>query len=94
MNETVGVRALRQRASELLERVKGGDVVTVTDRGHPVARLVPLGSDVMEQMVMEGRATSAECDLLTMGDQLGLPDPSAGGMLASAALEELRADER
>jgi prevent-host-death family protein len=94
MDERIGVRALRQRASEVLSRVKEGDVVTVTDRGRPVARLVPLGGGALEQLVLEGRATSAEGDLLAMVDQLGLPESPAGGRRPTEALAELRADER
>jgi prevent-host-death family protein len=39
--ETVGVRELRQNLSRYLERVKDGETLTVTERGHEVARLVP-----------------------------------------------------
>jgi prevent-host-death family protein len=94
MNGSVGVRALRQRVSEVLERVKGGEVVTVTDRGRPVARIVPLRGGDLEQLVREGRATEAEGDLLAMVEELGLPEASPGGTSPSAALAELRADER
>jgi prevent-host-death family protein len=38
---TVGVRDLRQNLSRYLERVKQGETLTVTERGHEVARLVP-----------------------------------------------------
>jgi prevent-host-death family protein len=37
----VGVRELRQNLSRYLERVKEGETLTVTERGHEVARLVP-----------------------------------------------------
>jgi prevent-host-death family protein len=39
--KTVGVRDLRQNLSRYLERVKEGETLTVTERGHEVARLVP-----------------------------------------------------
>jgi prevent-host-death family protein len=39
--KTVGVRDLRQNLSRYLERVKDGETLTVTERGHEVARLVP-----------------------------------------------------
>lgn len=42
--ETVGVRELRQNASEILREVEAGTVTTVTVSGRPVARLVPIGS--------------------------------------------------
>ncbi|EGD53690.1 type II toxin-antitoxin system Phd/YefM family antitoxin [Gordonia neofelifaecis] len=37
---TVGLRELRQDASNLVRRVEGGDEVTITVSGRPVARLV------------------------------------------------------
>jgi prevent-host-death family protein len=43
---TVGVRELRQNLSRYLERVKGGETLTVTERGHEVARLIPSRPDI------------------------------------------------
>ena len=37
----VGIRELRQNLSALLDMVKRGSEIVVTDRGRPVARLVP-----------------------------------------------------
>ncbi len=42
---TVGVRELRQNLSRYLERVKEGETLAVTERGHEVARLVPSRPD-------------------------------------------------
>lgn len=47
---TAGVAELKARLSEYLARARAGEEVLVTDRGRPVARLVPvegphLGSD-------------------------------------------------
>jgi prevent-host-death family protein len=39
--ESIGVRDLRQRASEILKSVEAGESVVVTVAGRPVARLVP-----------------------------------------------------
>jgi prevent-host-death family protein len=39
----VGVGALRQNLSKYLRAVQAGEELTVTARGRPVARLVPLG---------------------------------------------------
>jgi prevent-host-death family protein len=44
--KVVGVRELRQNLSRYLERVKGGETLTVTERGHEVARLVPSRPDI------------------------------------------------
>ena len=38
----VGIRALRDRLSEFVERVRAGEELVVTDRGRAVARLVPM----------------------------------------------------
>jgi prevent-host-death family protein len=43
---TVGVRELRQNLSKYLTRVKKGETLAVTERGHEVARLVPSHLDV------------------------------------------------
>ena len=39
--ETVGLRELRQNASDLVRRVEGGEEITITVAGRPGARLVP-----------------------------------------------------
>lgn len=41
--EQVGVRELRQNASALLDRVATGVTIQITNHGHPVAQLVPVG---------------------------------------------------
>jgi prevent-host-death family protein len=41
--DRVGVRELKQNASRVLERVKAGETVEVTEHGRPVALLAPLG---------------------------------------------------
>lgn len=38
----VGLRELRQQASELVRRVEAGEEVTITVAGRPSARLVPV----------------------------------------------------
>jgi prevent-host-death family protein len=45
--ETVGVRELKERASELLRRVReDGEVVEITYRGQVVAKMIPTRYDV------------------------------------------------
>lgn len=39
----VGLRELRQQASELVRRVESGETLTVTVSGRPAALLVPAG---------------------------------------------------
>jgi prevent-host-death family protein len=42
-----GIREARQNLSALLEEVRKGREITITDRGKPVARLVPPHRKVM-----------------------------------------------
>lgn len=41
---TVGIRELKARLSSYIDQVKTGHSVIITDRGEPVARIVPMGS--------------------------------------------------
>lgn len=43
--DRVGVRNLKNHLSEYLARSRRGEVIEVTDRGVPVARLVPVDED-------------------------------------------------
>jgi prevent-host-death family protein len=40
--ETVSIRELQQNLKRVMERVQGGQVVEVTRRRRPVARIVPV----------------------------------------------------
>ena len=53
----VAVRELRQNLSVHLRRVKKGEVLEVTERGHPVAILSPLPEAMtpLGRLVLEGR---------------------------------------
>ena len=57
---TVGIRELKARLSSYVRQVKSGASVIITDRGEPVARLVPMGralEDRMEDLVEAGLIT-------------------------------------
>ena len=94
MSTRVGIRELRQQASAVLRRVVGGETIDVTDHGHPIARIVPLRPGIIDQMVLDGRATEARGDLMDLADQMGLPADASGPVLPSVALAQLRSDER
>ena len=93
MNNSVGIRELRQQTSIVLKRVMAGETIEVTEHGHPIAHIVPLRSGVMEQMIAEGRIIPAKYDLLDLPDASSLPAPPEGATLPSHALEELRSSE-
>ena len=51
----VGVRDLKARLSEYLERVENGEIINVTSRGRPIAQLVPIpGRGNIERGLAEG----------------------------------------
>lgn len=85
------MRELREHASRWLTLVRAGERITVTDRGRPVAQLVPLVEGGLEQLVADGLASPAGADLLDALAAAG--GPTAGAPL-SDRLAELRADER
>ncbi|ADB48648.1 type II toxin-antitoxin system Phd/YefM family antitoxin [Conexibacter woesei] len=52
----IGIRQLKNETSALIEQVEHGEVLTVTRRGRPVARVVPAGmSPGIAQLVETGR---------------------------------------
>ena len=50
----VGIRALKQNASEVVARAVSGEVLTVTDRGRPVAVLSGLQGSGIDRLVARG----------------------------------------
>ena len=87
--ERVGVRELRQNASVYLRRVSAGETIEVTDRGHPVARLVPVREEGLDRLIREGRAGTAAGDLLASEPVPGKKGhPTPGEILAEARRHE------
>jgi prevent-host-death family protein len=88
----VPLRDLRNFTSRVLARVKSGEVLEITDRGRPVARIVPIELDQWGQLealgLVEPRAE--EGDLLDIEPV----DPIPGVPLPSEILAQLRAGER
>lgn len=88
----IGIRELRQKASEYLRRVEGGETIEVTDRGRPVALLTPIPqAPPLERFRAAGEIDEADMDINGLPDPLELGD---GQEPPSVALERLRADER
>jgi prevent-host-death family protein len=89
---SVGVRELRQRASELLRRVQAGETIEVTDRGRPVAVLAPLpDAGPLERLRSSGELMAASGDLADLPEPLPLQE---GKEAPSRVLARLRLDER
>ena len=89
---SVGVRELRQRASELLRRVQQGETIEVTDHGRRVAILSPPpDGSPLDRLRALGDIESAEGDLDDLPEPLVLPK---GIERPSDVLRRLRRDER
>ena len=90
--ERIGIRALQQHASGVLRRVRAGQELEVTERGHPVAMLIPQrGANTLEALRAAGRVTPAEGDVLDLGPP---PKKRPAQASASARLRRMRAAER
>jgi prevent-host-death family protein len=90
--ERIGVRELRQQASVWLRRVAAGESFQVTDRGRPVALLVPVPPEEgLNALVAAGRARPGRGRLTDLGPPL---PRRHGAPLPSEVLERLRAHER
>lgn len=83
--ESAGVAELKARPSEYLSRVKAGEEVLVTDRGRPVARLVPAGV---------GGKSSDEVEEARLGEleREGLVRRGSGGLAKSFFARDCPAD--
>ena len=88
---TVGVRELRQNLSVYLDRVKRGEVLSVTERGRVVAVLRPATEEmsVLDRMVAEGRAIAPTGSLRDLPPPRPLPP---GSPSVQEILDEIRAD--
>jgi prevent-host-death family protein len=88
----IGIRELRQQASKYLRDVEAGETIEVTDRGRPVALIVPLPrTGRLQRLATAGRLDEARGDALELGDPL---EPATGAPLPSETLAALRANER
>lgn len=87
--DRIGIRELRQNASRYLARVASGETIEVTDRGRPVALLVPSQQDRWQVLISSGQVIPATGDGDVVDDV-----PRDFGADASARLAAMRADER
>ena len=82
------MRELRQHASRYLARVRAGETIEVTDRGRPVARLVPV-EETWEDLIASGFVNPPEDPDGDITDVEPIDIP-LGAIPASALLEQDR----
>ena len=83
----VGIRALKQNASAVVATAAAGETIIITDRGRPVAQIVPLPSSRLQALVEAGRARRPRRNITS----LSAPPP---GPNLSAELAAMRDAER
>lgn len=90
----VGVRALRENLSSLLERVQAGEMLEVTEHGRPIARITPIldPTDVRERLIAEGHLAPARGSLDGILPVRGKADVRQSKAIRDA-LEEQRGDK-
>lgn len=90
--ESVSISELKARLSSYLVQVRSGAEVLVTDRGHPVARLVPYFAPASDARRLERMAAEGLLRLPRhpMPPELSAEEPAGptGLSLVDALLEE------
>jgi len=83
----VGIRALKQNASAVVADAAAGEIVTITDRGRPVAQMAAIPAARLRQLIVSGKARPPRRSIAT------LPEPGPGPDV-SAELAAMRGAER
>jgi prevent-host-death family protein len=89
----IGVRELNQQTSQVLERVRAGEVMEITDRGVLVAELRPVGQDrsALARLIADGLVIAPTVDPAVVAS---LPEGPADGVNVAELLVADRAEER
>jgi prevent-host-death family protein len=90
---SVGIRELNQQTSQILDRVRAGETIEITDRGIPVAEIRPVGREqsVLARLVAEGRLIPATIDPAVLHV---LPKEPVDGVSVADSLAADREQER
>ena len=89
--ESVGVRELRQNASKVLDQVKDGAIIEITEHGVPVARISPITKSLYDEYIESGLIKPARNpDWRPHPGRAKMP----GSKTSTQVLMEMRAEER
>lgn len=86
----VSVRTLNHETSKVLTRVKRGEEITLTERGQPIARIVPAPVGPLHTLIGTGLVQPATLHGLAPRPTVPMRD----GIDAGELLERMRGDER
>ncbi|GLY32503.1 type II toxin-antitoxin system prevent-host-death family antitoxin [Kineosporia sp. NBRC 101731] len=87
----ISTRELSRNTSQMLARVSSGELLEITDRGRPIARLVPVTNDqsVLARLVASGKASMPICTgPLPLPPEWGNVEVDAADMIATLRDEE------
>jgi prevent-host-death family protein len=89
--QSVGVRELRQSASKVLDQVKEGAIIEITEHGVPVARISPITKSLYDEYIESGLIKPARNP-----DWRPTKNPAKiiGKKTSTDILMEMRAEER
>jgi prevent-host-death family protein len=87
--EQIPIRTLNQQTADVLARVEHGEIVEVTNRGRPIARIVPIAADTMADLVASGTVTPPTvAGPMPMPTVPAEPGPEAGELISTPRDEE------
>jgi len=86
---SIGIRELKQNASEVIARVARGEWLIVTDRGRPVAQLSPVAASPLDRLRDAGRVIDASNDIADLPPPVKAP---RGVSLSRLIIDERRDD--
>ena len=90
--KTIGIRQLRQRASDVLRSAEKGVSFQVTDRGRPLALISPWRAGTpLEELRAIGDVAGAKGDINDLPDPMPLPRKA---LAPSKILARMRSHER
>jgi prevent-host-death family protein len=88
--DQIPIRSLNQDTAGVLARVERGEVVEITNRGRPIARIAPVTADPMADLIADGSVIPP-----TVAGPIPMPTaPATEGPEAGSLISSLRDEER
>jgi prevent-host-death family protein len=93
MEKSVGIRELKQNPSEVVSRVKAGEQIVITERGRPVAKIVPISLSPLEELIASGKVIEPTIDIREAVRQIVPLELGQDSMTSEEWLKWSRGDE-